>query len=116
MSNKRRGPEPTPIDQLRNNRISANLTIAEYEAVRVKAGNVSLPIYARSALLQAKPTPPPPVIPTANLEVWKSSAGLQNNLNQLVRTLNSRGIEADALEELAALVALLRAALVGVQQ
>ncbi|MFU4120605.1 plasmid mobilization protein [Pseudomonas aeruginosa] len=113
--NRRRGPQPLPIEDKRTIRVVMRLTAAEYELAKIKAGGLNLAKFARSALLQAKAAPPPPVLPTANVEAWKSSAALQNNLNQLVKRLHVLGIEAGDVEELAALVTQLRAALVGVR-
>lgn len=115
MSKRRRGPQPLPQEEKRVIRVVMKLTAAEYELAKIKAAGLNLAKYARAALLQAKPAPPPPVLPTANVEVWKGSAALQNNLNQLVKRLHSAGIEAGDIEELAGLVAQLRAALVGVK-
>ncbi|HBN8537627.1 TPA: plasmid mobilization relaxosome protein MobC [Pseudomonas aeruginosa] len=115
MSKRRRGPQPLPQEEKRTIRVVMKLTAAEYELAKIKSAGLNLAKYARAALLQAKPAPPPPVIPTTNVAAWQSSAALQNNLNQLVRRLHSQGIEAGDIEELAALVAQLRAALVGVK-
>lgn len=114
MSGKRkRGPKEAPPEQKRNNRISIFLTGAEFEIVKNRAGNIRLPIYVRAAALAADGVQSVR-IDERSLQVWRQTAGLQNNLNQLVRKLNQAGADSAFAIEARDLVARLRAELIGV--
>lgn len=78
-----------------------------------KAGSVAaMPAYIRAVALKARPAPVPAKIPAANLSAWAASAGLQNNLNQLIRRIHAEGLRDSDIEAARELVAGLRAALI----
>lgn len=113
MKAKRKpGPIPKPQDQKKLHRVNIFFNDADYQRLAEKAGSVAtMPAYIRAAAINAKPAPVPSQIPTANLEAWSASAGLQNNLNQLVRRLHVEGIRDTDIEATRGLLADLRAAL-----
>lgn len=111
---RRHGPVPKPKEEKRNRRVSVYFTEAEYAELltRVKTPGELSP-YARHQLFAGK-TPYSVAIPEANYAAWAATAGLANNLNQLVRKLGVFGVVDADLLAVRDLVRELRAALVGV--
>lgn len=89
MKAKRKpGPIPKSQEQKKLQRVTVFFTEADYLQLEEKAGSVAaVPAYIRAAAIKAKPAPVPAQIPEANLAAWAATAGLQNNLNQLVRRI-----------------------------
>lgn len=115
---RRYGPIPKDAAERLAKRVTVFFTQNDYDRLVLKVGGSAsaVPAYLRALAVAGAPAPLPPVIPQTNAEVWISTAGLQNNLNQLVRRLNADGLVEAEVKELLLIVQSLRMALVGVKQ
>ena len=113
---RRYGPLPKPEEEKRNRRISVYLTDAEYSKLlkRVRTPG-ELSAYTRHQLFAGK-KPYIVSVPETNYAAWAATAGLANNLNQLVRKLGGVGVVDADLQAVRDLVRELRAALLEVSK
>ena len=104
---RRRGPAPMAAADRRTHRVSVYLSDAELAALDDLRGGVGRGRYLRNAALDI----PPPQIPAANIEAWRSLAPVASNLNQLARCANTD--DAPDIEVVLTEIQNLRAAMIG---
>lgn len=115
---RRHGPIPKDAAKRLSKRVTVFFTQDDYGQLVLKVGGSASAVsaYLRALAVAGAPARLPPVIPQTNTEVWISTAGLQNNLNQLARRLHGSGLVEEEVKELLQVVQRLRMALVGVKQ
>lgn len=112
---RKRGPEPKPAAEKRSKRISVYFTAAEYQQLLLRVKNkAELSAYTRHQLFAGK-KPYSITIPETNYSAWVATAGLANNLNQIVRKFGAVGVVDKEVREVRDIVRELRILLVGVK-
>lgn len=108
----RRGPVPSPADELRTHHVSTRLSPAELAKLDDLRARVQMQRgeFLRAAALHQLP----PTLPALNVQAWQALARASANLNQLSRRVNAGAVV--PLADVAHAVEDFRAALIGASE